>query len=818
MTLINASLLAGVILAGLPVLLHLMMRAKPKRIEFPALRLLQTRQTSNSRRMRIRHILLLLLRAILIAVAVMALARPSLPAARYGLRWYEWLTVVAVILATLGFYRWKSRRAEHEAAAEHLLREQRGRLRAVSLLGGLLLALLCVGVPWGLRLRAELTAPRSTLTPDIPVAAIFIFDNSLSMTYKHEGRTRLEYAAQIATDHLRVLPNQSRVAVATVSPDSEAVFQADLAGVQSRIEDLKTTAVPRPLNAVVKDAIEAHVDHRQQVQQDAGGSDAFVREIYLLTDLSEAAWLNPDESGLSDLLVQYDWLQIYLIDVSVSLPNNVALSQLRLDRDATVSEQPVSISVAVSGTPAANPNVVLELFTLDPSGEEIRGGGIIGSPQRSIQFGGAAPVVTFFVKGSAGADFTSGYIRLATPDPMIADDVRYFTFGVSPVPKVLLVGDRELDTWLLLNVLQPTIPGYSAMKRFDCQAITAGEFGRQTLANFDVVCLMNWTRPPESAWSELLQFVTNGGSLFVTTGGEERLETSDWTTADAERLLPGLPIVSVPFRGEPARLNPVADDHPIVASFLKDQNAQTELNRAVFDRCWTFNLNGDARELMTFTHRNAKPALLERQVGRGRVLLFASAMDNNGPNKWNEDFVVGENWSFLMLVDEIMNYLTGASAVQHNFTVGEPVQIDVPAGQRFSQYRVARPRIRQTKGMLPFDETSVLLDDIDEAGHYQLRSADDDTTFHSDFAVNIRDSESNLTLMSDESLDQILGVRRYSRVTDPEELDRAVNLGRLGVEVFPVLMGLLIFLFCAEHLMANFFYDSEPVPVDEAAA
>ena len=111
MALINASLLAGVILAGLPVLLHLIMRAKPKRIEFPALQLLKTRQTSNSRRMKLRQILLLLLRAIVIVVAVLAMTRPSLPAARYGLQWYEWLILAVVIAGTFGIYTWLARRA-----------------------------------------------------------------------------------------------------------------------------------------------------------------------------------------------------------------------------------------------------------------------------------------------------------------------------------------------------------------------------------------------------------------------------------------------------------------------------------------------------------------------------------------------------------------------------------------------------------------------------------------------------------------------------------------------------------------------------------
>ena len=91
MTWINASLLAGLAFASLPVILHLVMRAKPKRIEFPALRLLKARQPSNARRLQLRHWLLLLLRMLLIAVIVLAIARPSLPAAQYGLRWWEWL-------------------------------------------------------------------------------------------------------------------------------------------------------------------------------------------------------------------------------------------------------------------------------------------------------------------------------------------------------------------------------------------------------------------------------------------------------------------------------------------------------------------------------------------------------------------------------------------------------------------------------------------------------------------------------------------------------------------------------------------------------
>lgn len=815
MTLINASLLVGVILAGLPVLLHLIMRAKPKKIEFPALRLLQSRQTSNSRRMRVRHLLLLILRALLIAVAVLALTRPSLPAAGYGLRWYEWLALIAVAGAAFGFYQWRARKVAAEEPAPHLQRERRDRLKSWSVLGAVLACLLVVGLPWGMRVYGEVTAPRSALSPDVPVAAVFVFDTSLSMTYKHESQTRLEQAVEMSLQHLSQLPASSQVAVATTEVDSEPIFQPDLAGVRSRIEDLKATALPRTMNAVVRQAIDTQVFTREQLKTETGTEDSFVREIYLLTDMSEASWNNPDESGLRDLLTQHDWLRIYIIDVSVSNPNNISLTQLRLDREATVGGQSVQVSATVTATPAASPTTSVEVFMISSDGEEIAGGGIEGSPRQRVEFAGSPPAVNFSVLGDPGADFQRGFVRLTTPDPMPFDDIRYFTFGVSPVPRVLLVGDRELDTRYVEQALQPDLAERRGIKRYECKSVTAAGFARETLKSYDIICINNWNNPDENAWIELREFVSDGGSLFVSTGGEQLLSSASWSTPEAEKVLPGIPLVPDPFRTEQGRqLNVVADSHPVCRLFVNDTDIQTLLSFALFDKCWTFELHPDTRPLMQFNDRYRRPALMERSVGRGKVLLFASAMDNNGPNseKWNESFV--DNVAFIILMDQAMQYLTGATEIRRNFSVGELVAIDVPAAKRFSQYAVARPDNRNTPGTFPFDEESILLDDIDDAGHYQLRSLDEGISFVTDFAANDIDRESNLTIMTDESLSAILGEDRFSRVTDPEQLDRAVNLGRIGVEVFPVLMGLLIVLFCLEHLMANFFYDEEPEPKD----
>src|SRR5579884_95294 len=78
MSFIHPLLLGGLLLVGIPVLIHLIMQQKPKRLLFPAFRFLAQKHRTNQRKLRLRHLLLLALRIALIAGLCLALARPRL--------------------------------------------------------------------------------------------------------------------------------------------------------------------------------------------------------------------------------------------------------------------------------------------------------------------------------------------------------------------------------------------------------------------------------------------------------------------------------------------------------------------------------------------------------------------------------------------------------------------------------------------------------------------------------------------------------------------------------------------------------------------
>ncbi len=78
MTYLNAALLAGLLLAGLPLLIHLIGRKRLKRQPFSTLQFLQKLQIKRMRRLKIRQWIILALRTLAVLFLAMAFLRPAI--------------------------------------------------------------------------------------------------------------------------------------------------------------------------------------------------------------------------------------------------------------------------------------------------------------------------------------------------------------------------------------------------------------------------------------------------------------------------------------------------------------------------------------------------------------------------------------------------------------------------------------------------------------------------------------------------------------------------------------------------------------------
>ena len=121
-------------------------------------------------------------------------------------------------------------------------------------------------------------------------------------------------------------------------------------------------------------------------------------------------------------------------------------------------------------------------------------------------------------------------------------------------------------------------------------------------------------------------------------------------------------------------------------------------------------------------------------------------------------------------------------------------------------------------GEIPAGTTLLRLSEIDETGHYEVVSTSPGQKFQSGFSVNLPASESDFNRLSEVDLDLLLGPNRYAIAENTESLSRTVNTGRLGVEVFPLILGLVVLIFCLELIASNYFYESDQEVLPENSA
>jgi len=92
-------------------------------------------------------------------------------------------------------------------------------------------------------------------------------------------------------------------------------------------------------------------------------------------------------------------------------------------------------------------------------------------------------------------------------------------------------------------------------------------------------------------------------------------------------------------------------------------------------------------------------------------------------------------------------------------------------------------------------------------GNYRLQAGGGQQEVDLGFSINFPSSVSHLARAGEEDLQAALGedvVFRLAR--DREEIDRSVSAGRVGQELFPYLIVLLVLVLAGEGVLANRFY------------
>ena len=297
-----------------------------------------------------------------------------------------------------------------------------------------------------------------------------------------------------------------------------------------------------------------------------------------------------------------------------------------------------------------------------------------------------------------------------------------------------------------------------------------GGVGSLKTGDHRVVFLAN-VADPRPLGPLLTEFVRQGGNLVISAGDNV---TADRYNAALGSILPA-PFRkprSIADREEPGVPLELPDrDHPLFAPFSRSGRAGFASVRS--HRILTLDPYTDRPDEITtlLRYEGGAPALVERRIGAGKVLVWTSTVDWTWTNLPLQSV-------FMPLTQQLVRYLggdAGSSAARFDGVVGQPLRIPLP--ELASEPEVIGPDGLPVSSRI---EGSNLLFRPDEPGAYELRLPDAPPLAW--IAVNTDPIESDVR-----ASDSLVAVQRE---LDPERflLHADLSPGLLGFALFALVL------------------------------
>lgn len=681
MTFLNYIMLFGLAAVAVPVIIHLLNRRKARTVDWGAMQFLLASLASRNRRILIEEVILMALRCLTVALIALALARPYLPS-RSTVSWAMVMGAVlaAAVLLAVGTVAWSRRGV---------------RWGALALAAALLLAAALAAV-W----EDQLSSRRWGTGGGEKDVAIVI-DGSLSMTMTVEGRSNFQRAVE-----------EARGVIASCRP-ADAI-SITLAGSCPR------GVVPTPISdrkelSAKLDALSPTNGSMRVLEALAAAGGALGeghnpgKKIVLITDGQDAGWdlsAVPGAWGgqsrwkfLSDTLGATNGRpEVILRRLPLARTfNNLAIDDLTFARKIVGVDRPVKIDVKIANTgsnASAATNVELLVDGLAVGHQAV--GEITPNASQTVSF--------LHQFDRPGARVVTA--RLLDEDDIPGDNVAARVLDVMEQLPVLIIegapaagplGSSGAFLEIAMAPLDPNAAGPGAIPAPAGPAAAAGGeddlrclLATRTIAAPDVgaikdfspfrlVVLSNVPALPKATQASLYAFVRNGGGLLITpgdlTGMKDKAQTSlydDWAGPSGEPISPARLIKRVSTNETPIHLAVKSFSHPALE--LITDVARSDAESALIHNYWQLEAdekNPDIR--VGGLLETGSPLLVERKVGKGRVLMSAFAFDHHDTN------LPGLK-CFVPLVHELVYYLTDPSAAGANYRCGSDVSMELPAG------------------------------------------------------------------------------------------------------------------------------------------
>jgi Aerotolerance regulator N-terminal/von Willebrand factor type A domain len=441
------------------------------------------------------------------------------------------------------------------------------------------------------------------------------------------------------------------------------------------------------------------------------------REVVLISDFQRSGWQGAEGVRLPD------GVALTAVPVGDAETANVTVTPVSMQRSTFSEQDRVTVTggaVNHGAKAVANLEIALELD-----------GRPVQTEHLNIEPNGSASVS--FTPFTPAAQGTRGTVRIGA-DALPLDNA--FHFVVAPKQPVrVVIADRPgsaRDASLYLS---------RALSLGDDPAFDVSVKSIEGLSQDDLqraaVVILNDTPVAPLAAERLGAFVARGGGLLVAAG-ERATWPAPGASAAVADILPAAPAAMVDrTQGISGRLGALEYGNPIFEPFRAARSG--DFSSARFYSYRSVAPVKDAQIVARFD--DGAPALLERRVGNGRVLMWTSSLDL----EWND---LPLKSVFLPFVHRMATTLAAYRNKPAWLTVGEVLEPARPAAVPGAA-RAASPRVVLTPSgeRVALDGEGPDVLELAEQGFYEIRAQGRDAGPALTVASNLDLAESDLAPM-----------------------------------------------------------------------
>lgn len=331
------------------------------------------------------------------------------------------------------------------------------------------------------------------------------------------------------------------------------------------------------------------------------------REVLVISDFQRVGWDGRDSPALPA------GTTIERVDLSDATTSNIAVTGVDFRRDYAEDRERVAITARlVNRSAQARPRQSVSL--------ELNGRVVETKP---VDLAPNAAATVDFAPAPLPSGTTRGVVRSAD-DALVRDNAFFFAISRGQALSVLVIDHREGGAPRSLYVERAL--GIGNQPNFRVTTKRLGSVTASDLVDRSLVLINDSDLPGGELGRRLVEYVNNGGGLLVALGDRSAPRERPAYAAELLPTTADAPIDRTTDRG--GTLGYIDRSHPIFEVFSAPRSGDFSTPR--FFRYRSVTPGPGDEQLARFDDGHI--ALLERKVGRGRVIVFTSSFDGI----WND--------------------------------------------------------------------------------------------------------------------------------------------------------------------------------------